>query len=113
MFLVVLRRAGPRVHQKYGTIEEDLFGLGLRDPVSFPALGGISVIPQEASERRHQMGESDTAINQKLRLALQEGLRVILCIGETKDERKSNRMERVFARHISAGLAGMTVLWCG
>ena len=59
------------------------------------------------SERRHGLGESDGAINDKVHAALAAGLNVILCIGETKEERKDNRMERVFSRHIAAGLAGL------
>ena len=50
------------------------------------------------SERRHGLGESDGAINDKVHAALAAGLNVILCVGETKEERKDKRMERVFAR---------------
>ena len=60
------------------------------------------------SERRHGLGESDGAINDKVHAALAAGLNVILCVGETKDERKDKRQERVFARHVSAGLAGLS-----
>src|SRR5262245_54045915 len=35
------------------------------------------------SERRHILGESDQEVNQKVHTALEEGLHVILCIGET------------------------------
>jgi triosephosphate isomerase len=59
------------------------------------------------SERRHGMGESDGAINDKVHAALAAGLHVILCVGETKEERKDRRMERVFARHNAAALAGL------
>jgi triosephosphate isomerase (TIM) len=40
------------------------------------------------SERRHKLDESDTFINQKVRVALAAGLDVILCVGETLDERQ-------------------------
>src|SRR5262245_31427866 len=45
------------------------------------------------SERRHQLREDDAFINQKVRLALDVGLRVILCVGETAEERQEMRME--------------------
>src|SRR5690242_21641845 len=39
------------------------------------------------SERRHKLGEGDAFINQKVRRALAVGLRGILCVGETFQER--------------------------
>ena len=49
------------------------------------------------SERRHKLGESDTFINQKVRFALAAGLDVILCVGETLDQRQG-RTDRNGAR---------------
>ncbi|MBY0231164.1 MAG: triose-phosphate isomerase, partial [Gemmataceae bacterium] len=39
--------------------------------------------------------------------ALKAGLRVILCVGETLEEREEGRMEQVFFRHVASGLAGL------
>lgn len=58
------------------------------------------------SERRHQMNEQDDAINQKVRVALEVGLRVILCVGETRLERDEGRMEEVFYRQLATAMAG-------
>ena len=60
------------------------------------------------SERRHGMAESDGIINFKVHTALEAGLSVILCVGETLEERKAKRMERVFARQVAAALSGLT-----
>ena len=60
------------------------------------------------SERRHILGESDVFINQKVGVALKAGLDVILCIGETLDERKANQTEGLLDRQLSQGLAGVT-----
>ncbi len=60
------------------------------------------------SERRHGLGEADSAINQKVHTALEEGLRVILCVGETLAERERNLQERVFQRQVYAACAGLT-----
>jgi triosephosphate isomerase (TIM) len=60
------------------------------------------------SERRHKLGESDAFINQKVRVALAAGLDVILCVGETLDQRAANQTEAVLDRQISQGLAGLS-----
>jgi triosephosphate isomerase len=60
------------------------------------------------SERRHTLGEPDAAINQKLHTALEEGLHVILCVGETLAERERNLQERVFQRQVLSACAGLT-----
>ena len=59
------------------------------------------------SERRHKLGETDEFINRKVRAALQVGLQVILCIGETLQERQSGQMEAVFTRQVGGSLAGI------
>jgi len=60
------------------------------------------------SERRHILGETDAAINHKAHTALEEGLHVILCVGETLAERERNLQERVFQRQVYAACAGLT-----
>jgi triosephosphate isomerase (TIM) len=59
------------------------------------------------SERRHKLGESDAFINQKVRVALAAGLDVILCVGETLDQRDANQTQAVLDRQTRQGLAGM------
>src|SRR5947209_430383 len=51
------------------------------------------------SERRHKLGESDEFINHKVRCALETGLEVILCVGETLQEREAKHTELVLDRH--------------
>jgi triosephosphate isomerase len=60
------------------------------------------------SERRHILGENDLVTNQKVHTALEEGLHVILCVGETLAERDRNLQERVFQRQVFAACAGLT-----
>ena len=60
------------------------------------------------SERRHKLGESDTFINQKVRVALAAGLDVIFCIGETLDQREADQTEAVLDRQLIQGLAGVS-----
>ena len=47
------------------------------------------------SERREIFGEIDEFINEKMKTALNQGLKPILCIGETWEERESNQTEDV------------------
>jgi triosephosphate isomerase len=56
------------------------------------------------SERRHVLGESDEFINRKVRAGLEAGLSVILCVGETLDERQCDRCEAVLERQLTSGL---------
>ena len=58
------------------------------------------------SERRQIFGETDELINKKLAAAIQQGLKVILCLGETLEERDGNLTESVLERQLSGGLAG-------
>ena len=56
------------------------------------------------SERRSVIGEKDDLINRKVRFALQSGLGVIFCIGETLKERDSNKTESILDNQITWGL---------
>jgi triosephosphate isomerase len=60
------------------------------------------------SERRQKLGESDAFINQKVRCALAAGLNVILCVGETQDQRAADQTESVLDQQLIHGLAGVS-----
>jgi triosephosphate isomerase len=59
------------------------------------------------SERRQKLGESDAFINRKVHAALAAGLEVILCLGETLEERQADRTEAVLASQLNGSLAGL------
>lgn len=59
------------------------------------------------SERRHVFGESDEMINAKMKLGLRHGMTMVLCIGETLEERESGEAEKVCFRHLEKGLEGI------
>lgn len=61
------------------------------------------------SERRHIMGEADEFVGQKVAFGLERGLSMILCVGETIDQRKDGQLEAVLARQMETGLAGVPV----
>jgi len=56
------------------------------------------------SERRHVFFEPDEWMGRKVRAALDNDLLPIYCVGETLDERKGGRTERVLKRHLETGL---------
>jgi triosephosphate isomerase len=57
------------------------------------------------SERRQHFGETNQTVNLKLKAALAHGLKPILCVGESLDERESNLTDRVVGRQVAAALA--------
>jgi triosephosphate isomerase len=68
---------------------------------------GCSHVILGHSERRHKLGESDSFVNQKTKAALAAELSVILCVGETLEERKADQTEAVLDRQITHGLQGV------
>ncbi len=68
---------------------------------------GVSVVILGHSERRHTYGEQNGLINRKVKLAIAEGFQVILCVGETLDEREKGVTEAVVEKQTREGLAGV------
>jgi triosephosphate isomerase len=60
------------------------------------------------SERRTLFGETDATVNRKTATALASGLRPIVCIGETLDQRERQETFGVLDRQITQGLDGFT-----
>jgi len=56
------------------------------------------------SERRALYGETDTLTAKKFQLALQCGLKPVLCVGETLEERQSGQTQTVVGRQLAAVL---------
>jgi len=59
------------------------------------------------SERRQEFGETDEAVNQKVKAASAQGFIPIMCVGETLKERENGKTEEIVQRQIRAGLAGV------
>lgn len=56
------------------------------------------------SERRHVFGEDDRDTRFKVQAALRNGIRPILCVGETTDERDAGDTEHVLCDQVASGL---------
>ncbi len=60
------------------------------------------------SERRQYFGETDETVNRRTKAALAKGLKVILCVGELKEEREAGTTESVIERQVRLGLKDLT-----
>jgi len=60
------------------------------------------------SERRKVFLETDEMINKKLKAAIKAGLVPVLCIGETLEERESQRTYRVLETQLIGAFSGIT-----
>ena len=69
---------------------------------------GVEVVILGHSERRHVYGETEDAIHTKVLLALKHRMYVILCVGETLDEREAGKAKDVVARQLTSGLEGVS-----
>jgi len=59
------------------------------------------------SERRQHFGETNNTVNLKLKAVLAGGLKVILCVGETKEERESGLTIHRVGEQLREGLAAV------
>jgi triosephosphate isomerase len=62
------------------------------------------------SERRQYQGESDTLIAAKLAAAAEAGLRPIVCVGETREQREAGAAEAVVSAQLEGALRGQAHL---
>lgn len=68
---------------------------------------GVKWVLVGHSERRQLFKETDQDVNHKVKAALAHGLKPILCLGETLDERESGRTFEVLGRQFELGLEGL------
>ena len=61
------------------------------------------------SERRSLFGETDAAVNLKVKAALGAGITPITCVGENLEEREAGRAESVVESQVRAGLEGVDI----
>jgi triosephosphate isomerase len=54
------------------------------------------------SERRQHFGETDATVGMRADAALEAGLHVIACVGETEEEREAGETEAVLKRQVAA-----------
>ena len=69
---------------------------------------GVRFVILGHSERRSLFQESSEFVNTKVKAALKADLLPVVCIGETLEERESDRMESVIKDQVSKSLAGLS-----
>jgi triosephosphate isomerase len=74
--------------------------------VSAPMLAELDVhgVVLGHSERRQYFNETDRALSEKVPVALDAGLKPILCVGETEEEREAGDTERKLRHQVQEGL---------
>lgn len=60
------------------------------------------------SERRQRFGETNQAVNNKLKSSFSVGLNAILCVGESLEEREAGKTENVVGHQIKECLNGIS-----
>ena len=60
------------------------------------------------SERRQYFNETDETVNLKLKASLNEGLKPIVCVGETLEQREEGKTEKVITSQIEKALKDLT-----
>jgi triosephosphate isomerase len=82
-----------------GAYTGEISPLMLRELCQFVILGH--------SERRWYFGETDEIVNKKVKAALANTLKPILCVGERLEENEAGKTEEVVNRQVTAALNGI------
>ena len=79
--------------------------------VSAPMLKemGVEYVIVGHSERRTYFGDTDSTVAKRLKAALDAGLRGILCVGESLEQREQGITAELVAMQVKIALAGLTV----
>lgn len=60
------------------------------------------------SERRQYFNETDETVNKKIKAAFQYGLKPIVCVGETLEQREAGKTEEIITKQTELALEGLT-----
>ena len=69
---------------------------------------GVEYVLIGHSERRQYFGETDATVNKRVRAAVAAGLKVILCVGEKKEEREGAYTNPLVEYQTLIALTGLT-----
>ena len=68
---------------------------------------GVEYVIIGHSERRQYFGETDVTVNKRVKAALKAGLKVILCVGEMKEQREQGITAELVALQTKIALMGV------
>ena len=60
------------------------------------------------SERRQYFNETDETVNKKIKAAFENGLKPIVCVGETLEQREAGKVEEIITDQTKLALDGLT-----
>ncbi len=69
---------------------------------------GVEYVIIGHSERRQYFGETDETVCKRTTTALAKGLKPIICVGETLDEKESGKTDEVVIRQTKGAFAGIS-----
>ncbi len=106
--LYALKGISPRIkigsqnffYKTDGAFTGEISPLMLQDLVAYTLIGH--------SERRQLFGETDSTINEKVKIAFKYGFKPLLCIGETLAEREEGKTFSKLSEQLDQDLAGLT-----
>lgn len=85
-------------HEESGAFTGEISGAMLREV-------GVTSVLLGHSERRHIFGELDGCIKQKVTTAVALGLQVVLCVGETLEQREAGDTLNIVLAQVRSGLS--------
>ena len=88
-------------HEPSGAYTGEVSAAMLRD-------AGVKYVIIGHSERRQYFGETDELVNKKVLAALEAGLRPIVCVGETLQQREMGITEPLVTMQVKAALSGVS-----
>ena len=75
---------------------------------SMLAAAGCSIVLVGHSERRHVFGDGDEDVRRKVLAVLDAGMRPVVCVGETLEQRDAGRAEDVVREQLEAAVRGLS-----
>jgi triosephosphate isomerase (TIM) len=69
---------------------------------------GVEYVIIGHSERRQYHAETDELVSKKAKVVLDAGLLPIVCLGETLEERETNKTSEVITKQVKGSLAGLS-----
>ena len=69
---------------------------------------GVEYVIIGHSERRQYFAETDETVNKKIKSAYKYGLKPIVCVGETLEQREAGKEKEIVTKQIELALEGLT-----